>query len=92
MNEFLKKQYQFTDYQIAQLQYVWKTLASEISKLLIMGIIFSDRLGIYAVAVTIMVLLRTATGGLHCKKYISCFLVSFSYMFLSYLTCFYIEL
>lgn len=83
MNEFLKKQYQFTDYQIAQLQYVWKTLASEISKLLIMGIIFSDRLGIYAVAVTIMVLLRTATGGMHCKKYISCFLVSFSYMFLS---------
>lgn len=83
MNEFLKKQYQFTDYQIAQLQYVWKTLASEISKLLIMGIIFNDRLGIYAVAVTIMVLLRTATGGLHCRKYISCFLVSFSYMFLS---------
>lgn len=83
MNEFLKKNYQFSDYQVAVLQFIAKTLASEISKLLIMGFIFKDRLGIYAVAVTVMIFLRTATGGLHCKTYISCFLVSFTYMFLA---------
>lgn len=83
MHRFLKEQYQFSDFQIAQLQYVWKTFFSEFSKLLIMGLIFRNELGRYFFAVTIMLLLRTATGGLHCKKYISCFFVSFTYMFLS---------
>lgn len=83
MHDFLKEQYQFSDYQIAQLQYTFKTVASELSKLLIMGLIFRYELNKYIFAVTIMLLLRTATGGLHCKKYISCFLVSFTYMFLS---------
>ncbi len=83
MHDFLKNQYQFSDYQIAQLQYLLKTFSSEFSKLLIMGFIFRNQMGVYFFAVTIMLLLRTATGGLHCKKYISCFLVSFTYMFLS---------
>lgn len=83
MREFLKEQYEFSDYQIAQLGFLAKTLASEFSKLLLMGIIFRKEIGMYVFAVTIMLLLRTSTGGLHCKKYITCFLVSFSYMFLS---------
>ncbi len=81
MNEFLKEHYQFSDFQIAQLQYTWKTFASEISKLLLMGLLFRNDLGKYIFSVTIMLLLRTSTGGLHCKKYITCFLVSFTYMF-----------
>ena len=64
MKEFLKEQYQFSDYQIAVLKYMAKTLASEISKLLIMGFIFRDKLGIYVVTVAVMIFLRTATGGL----------------------------
>lgn len=83
MEKFLREQYQFSDFQIAQLQYTWKTFSSEFSKLLIMGLVFRNILGRYVFAVTVMLLLRTATGGLHCKKYISCFLVSFTYMFLS---------
>lgn len=85
MHEFLKTQYEFSDFQIAQLGYLGKTVASEISKLLIMGILFKDILGIYAFAVIVMMLLRSSTGGLHCHKYISCFLVSLTYMFLSLL-------
>ena len=69
MHEFLKREYQFSDFQIAQLNYLWKTMASEISKLLIMGIIFKDILGIYIFAVVVMMLLRSATGGLHCLTY-----------------------
>lgn len=83
MNEFLKKNYQFSDYQIAVLGFIAKTLASELSKLLIMGFIFRDRLGIYVAAVTVMIFLRTATGGLHCKTYISCLFASFTYLFLA---------
>ncbi len=83
MSEFLKAQYDFSDYQVAQLKFFGKTFAAEISKLLIMALIFSDRIGMYFFAVTIMLLLRVSTGGLHCKTYLSCFLVSFAYMFLS---------
>lgn len=83
MKELLKKYYQFSDYQVAVLQFVGKTLASELSKLLIMGIIFHDRLDIYAAAVTVMIFLRTATGGLHCRRYISCLSASFTYLFLA---------
>lgn len=83
MSEFLKAQYDFSDYQIEQLKFFWKTFSSEFSKLLIMGIIFRHQMGIYFFAVTIMLLLRVCTGGLHCRKYISCFFMTFSYMFLS---------
>lgn len=83
MREFLKTQYQFSDFQIAQLNYTWKSLASEFSKLILMGILFHNILGVYAFAVMIMMLLRSSTGGLHCRTYISCFLVSFTYMFLA---------
>lgn len=83
MHDFLKEQYQFSDYQIAQLKFTVKSLASEFSKLLVMGLAFRHELGRFVFAVAIMMLLRTSTGGLHCKKYITCFLVSFAYMFLS---------
>lgn len=83
MREFLKTQYEFSDFQIEQLKYTWKTLASEFSKLIIMGILFHNILGIYAFAVMIMMMLRSSTGGLHCRTYLSCFLVSLTYMFLS---------
>lgn len=83
MREMLKKQYQFSDFQIAQLEYVGKTVASEVSKLLIMGLLFHDRLGLYLFAMAVMVLLRTSTGGIHCSKYISCLIVSITYVFLS---------
>ena len=56
MRELLKEQYQFSDFQIAQLEYVWKTVTSELSKLLIMGILFHDRLGLYLFAMAVMVL------------------------------------
>lgn len=83
MRELLKTQYELSDFQIAQLYYLWKSLASEFSKLIIMGILFHNILGIYAFAIIIMMLLRSSTGGLHCRTYLSCFLVSLTYMFLS---------
>ena len=83
MHELLKEQYQFSDFQIAQLKYLWKTVSSEVSKLLIMGFLFREQLGLYAFAMVVMLLLRTSTGGIHCRKYISCLFVSITYVFLS---------
>lgn len=42
MHELLKEQYEFSDYQVAQLEYLGKTLLSEFSKFLIMGIFLED--------------------------------------------------
>jgi accessory gene regulator B len=83
MHDFLKEQYEFSDYQIAQLKYLFKTIFAEVSKLLIMAFLFRNQLGVYFFAVTVMLLLRTSTGGLHCKTYWGCLAVSLGYMFLS---------
>ena len=83
MHNFLKQQYGFSDYQIAQLAFTAKTVGAEISKLLIMGFIFKDNLDLYIFAVIIMMLMRSSTGGLHCRTYWGCFFVSLAYMFLA---------
>jgi len=80
MKEFLKNTYGFTNYQVAQLGFLAKTLLSEISKLIIMGFLFYDCLDIYLIASITLLLLRTSTGGLHCKTYLSCLIVSCLYM------------
>ena len=83
MHDFLKEQYEFSDYQIAQLKYFFKTVTAEFSKLAIMAFLFRDKIGLYFFAITVMLLLRTSTGGLHCKTYWGCFGVSLGYMVLS---------
>lgn len=83
MKELLKSYYQFSDYQIAQLGYFFKTVLSEISKILIMGFIFRKELDVYCIAMLALCLLRTSTGGLHCKTYLGCLMASTTYMLLA---------
>lgn len=80
MKEMLKTYYQLTDLQIRQLDFLRKTLLSEISKLLIMGFLFRKQLDVYCISVLALCLLRTSTGGLHCKTYFRCLLSSIAYM------------
>ena len=80
MRELLKATYNFSDYQIAQLVFLAKTLLSEISKLLIIGFFFKDELLFFIVSVLILILLRTSTGGLHCHTYLSCLSASCLYI------------
>lgn len=82
MYEKIKQQYEFSDYQMAQLGFLFKTLASEFSKLIIIGLFFTDTLPEYIFVTFALALLRLSTGGLHCHKYISCLCVSFLYVFL----------
>lgn len=81
MKEFLKKNYNFSDYQVAQLAHLTKTLLAEFSKLIIMGILFINDLPLYIAAIIMLLLMRTSTGGLHCKTYLTCLLSSCLYMF-----------
>lgn len=82
MHDFFEKNYGFSDYQIAQLAHLTKTILSEISKLFIMCFFFLNELDIYAVSIIILLFMRTSTGGLHCKTYFTCLVSSSLYMLL----------
>lgn len=78
----LHEDYQLSNYQIAQLEYLFKTVTSELSKMIIMGILFHDRLGLYFFALFVMLFLRTSTGGLHFYTYTQCLAASILYLWL----------
>lgn len=80
MKELLKRHYHFSNYQIAQLEFFFKTVFSELSKILIMAFIFRHELDVYFFTLLAMCLLRTSTGGLHCKTYARCLVASSLYM------------
>ena len=84
MRELLKSTYQFTDYQIAQLSFLAKTLLSEISKIFIIGLFFRKEIPFYIICMFILALLRTSTGGLHCKTYLSCLIASCFYIIFTF--------
>ena len=84
MKELLKSTYQFTDYQIAQLAFLAKTLLSEVSKIFIIGLFFRKELPFFFVSMLILTLLRTSTGGLHCKTYLSCLIASWFYIMFTF--------
>lgn len=81
----LKETYHLSNYQIAQLVFLFKTILSELSKILIMGILFHNYLGAYLFALFIMLFLRCSTGGLHFYTYIGCLTTSILYMWLALL-------
>lgn len=74
----LSEEFHFTDYQIKLIRYRLLSLVSEVSKTLIMGILFYQ-LGYFAeylFAVTVLLFLRTRTGGIHLKHYTTCLLTT----------------
>lgn len=83
MKKYMETTYHLSQYQIAQITFLFKTLLSEISKILIMGILFHSRIKLYLFALFIMLFLRCSTGGLHFYTYMSCLLVSTLYLWVA---------
>lgn len=83
MIAYLKKEFNFSNYQIAQLKYFFLTLLSEGSKLVIMAFFFHEKLGIFFYCIAVLSSLRLSTGGIHCNTYIGCFLTTFFFVFIS---------
>ena len=83
LKNILKEKYNLNNYQIAQLSYLFKTLASELSKMTIMTIIFHDKLLLFFFALLVMICLRCSTGGLHFYTYFQCLIVSIAYIWLA---------
>lgn len=79
----MKNKYDLSNYQIAQLGFLFKSLFSEFSKMLIMGILFHDKLPDYFFALFIMLFLRCTMGGLHFYTYAGCLMTSILYVWLS---------
>lgn len=66
-------------------EYYWKCFLSEFSKICIFLVIFI-LLGLtkeYLLSLLYLMILRNNGGGLHCKHYISCLLVSFTFLYSS---------
>lgn len=80
---YLKAEYGYSDFQIAQIRYALLSILSETSKLVIMGIFFyyTGNLSHYLWATIVLCTLRTATGGLHYNHYWSCLLMTFLFFF-----------
>lgn len=72
LRQYLKDTYSLSNYQISQIFFLFKTLASELSKIIIMGFIFHKQLALYFVALFIMLFVRSTMGGLHFYTYWSC--------------------
>lgn len=73
----------YSNYQVKQIMYLIKSISSEISKIIIMGILFKNALTTYIVALIILSFLRCFSGGLHFNTYIKCLLVTVSYFVLA---------
>lgn len=80
---YLRKTYDLSSYQVAQIFFLFKTISTEISKMIIMAILFHDKIGLYLFALFIMVLIRSAMGGLHFYTYTRCLIGSAVYLWLS---------
>lgn len=72
----IQKKYDFTDFQIAQLQYTFKTVLSELSKIIILAFLFHNQIWNFLMLSLLLCFLRICSGGLHCKTYLGCFLTS----------------
>jgi len=80
---YLKDTYNLSSYQVAQIFFLFKTLASEISKMVIMGILFHSHFTLYLFALFVMLFLRCSMGGLHFYTYAGCLATSILYLWLA---------
>ena len=83
INTYLTGKYHLSKYQVAQVVFLLKTILSELSKLLIMAILFHRQIIYYLFGLFIIIFLRCTMGGLHFYKYSQCLLVSIIYLWLS---------
>lgn len=87
-----KRKKELTERQRKLNEYYWKCFLSEFSKICIFLVIFI-LLGLtkeYLFALLYLMMLRNNGGGLHCKHYTSCLLVSFTFLYSSIMLAIYL--
>lgn len=79
----LMEKYGLSRYQVAQLTFLAKTIASDVSKMFIMAFLFHRQFTLFLFALAIMLVLRCSTGGIHFYTYIECLAGSTLYLWLA---------
>ena len=81
---YLQKEFHYSDFQIKVLQYFFRTIGAESSKLFVFAVFFwyTGQIQEYIFAVLVLLYFRFFGGGFHLKTYWGCFIFSFSYIFL----------
>lgn len=81
----MQQTHNYSDYQIKVIRYFILTLASEISKLIMIFAFFAcvGKFTESLVCMAALLVLRTSGGGFHCEHYIGCFIFSFGFTFAS---------
>lgn len=77
----VQKEYGYSDYEIKLIKFSLTGIFYDLSKTLIFMVYFyaTGKFIEFIFAAVPLILLRTKTGGIHLKKYWSCFLFSFAY-------------
>ena len=75
MLTYIQKKYKFTDYQTAQLRYTFTIIFSEVSKFIILLLIFHGQSVAFLYSFILLGILRLSVGGMHAKTYWGAFLL-----------------
>lgn len=74
----LQKTFGYSDYEMAIIKYSVTALFSELSKIIILSILYAviGKFDLFLVSSALLILLRLNGGGYHCKHYITCLLLT----------------
>lgn len=75
---YIQRTLGYSDYEIALLKYFFTAVFYDVSKFILLGIAFGfvGLLPEYLMATVVLISLRTSSGGLHFKTYLSCLIFS----------------
>lgn len=81
----IQRKYAYSDYQIAQLKYLFHSIATESSKFFLIGgfFLYLDKFVSFIIASFVLATLRVSSGGIHFYRYVYCLGFSFFYLLLS---------
>lgn len=80
---YIQNSYGYSDYEIEVIEYFFLTIASELSKMFIIFafFIYIGEFTECLIALAALLFFRLTAGGYHCEHYITCFLMSFSFIY-----------
>lgn len=81
----LKTTYNYSDYDLAVVKYTLLSIASELSKMILLCVFycFIGKISYFFIFLFLLSLLRFNSGGFHCKHYITCLLLTFIISYLA---------
>lgn len=83
MLQKIQEKYNYTDYQMKVLKFVFTVFLGELGKIIAIGFLFLNCYPLYLCCVLLLATLRPSTGGVHCRTYLGCLAATAGYFALS---------